>query len=118
MNANFVCLGFVLMLLGLFNAIFIGGFFKTAYKFTRSFISFIIAVFMVTGIGETLFHIPGLAALNAFGFEHTGLQICVFALVTIMFSALTLFSTRRTVRDFERIDLWRETESVNKALFI
>ena len=35
MNANLVYLGYVLLILGLFNLIFIGGFFKTAYKFAK-----------------------------------------------------------------------------------
>lgn len=75
MNANLVYLGFVLLILGLFNLIFLGGFFKTAYKFAKPFVTFIVAAFFVVGIGETLFHIPALSALNAFGFEHIGLQV-------------------------------------------
>ena len=73
MNANLVYLGFVLVILGLFNLIFVGGFFRTAYKFAKPFVMFIIAAFLVVGIGETLFHIPGLSALNAFGFNHIGI---------------------------------------------
>ena len=95
----------VLLILGLFNAIFVGGFFQTAYKFAKPFVKFIIAAFTVVGLGETLFHIPGLAALNAFGFAHMGLQLSVLALGILLFSGLTVLSKHRAMRNFERIDL-------------
>lgn len=105
MNANLVYLAFVLLILGLFNAIFVGGFFQTAYKFAKPFVKFILAAFAVVGLGETLFHIPGFAALNAFGFAHMGLQLSVLALGILLFSGLTVLSKHRAMRNFERIDL-------------
>ncbi len=105
MNANLVYLGFVLLILGLFNAVFVGGFFKTAYKFGKPFVIFIIAAFLIVGIGEILFHIPGLSALNAFGFTHIGLQMGVLAMGAILYALLTAISMKRAIRSFERIDL-------------
>jgi hypothetical protein len=105
MNANLVYLGFVLLILGLFNLIFIGGFFKTAYKFAKPFIAFIVAAFLVVGIGETLFHIPGLSALNAFGFQYIGLQVSIFTAGIAAFILLTAISIHRSVKNFEIIDL-------------
>ena len=105
MNANLVYLGFVLLILGLFNLIFVGGFFKTAYKFAKPFIIFTVVVFLVVGIGETLFHIPVLSALNAFGFTHIVLQVIVFLTGVILFSVLTAISIRRSIKNFEKIDL-------------
>lgn len=105
MNANFVYLGFVFLILGLFNLIFIGGFFKTAYKFAKSFVTFIVAAFLVVVIGETLFHIPALSALNAFGFTHISLQIGVLITGIIFFILLTAISLHRSIKDFEKIDL-------------
>ena len=105
MNANLVYLGFVLLILGLFNLIFIGGFFKTAYKFAKPFVTFIIVAFFVVGIGETLFHIPTLSALNAFGFTHIGRQISVFIAGVIAFTLLTATSMRQAIKNFEKIDL-------------
>lgn len=105
MNANLVYLGFVLLILGLFNLIFIGGFFKTAYKFAKPFVTFIIVAFFVVGIGETLFHIPTLSALNAFGFTHIGLQISVFIAGVIVFTLLTATSMQQAIKNFEKIDL-------------
>lgn len=105
MNANFVYLGYALVILGLFNLIFIGGFFRTAYKFARPFVTFIIAGFAVIAVGETLFHFPAFSALNAFGFEHIGLQVCALVTGVVLFALLTAFSLRRAVTDFEKIDL-------------
>lgn len=105
MNANLVYLGFVLLILGMFNAVFVGGFFRTAYKFGKPFVLFIIAAFLIVGVGETLFHIPVLSALNAFGFTHIGLQTGVLAAGAIIYALLTAVSKKRAIRCFERIDL-------------
>ena len=105
MNANLVYLGFVLVILGLFNLIFVGGFFRTAYKFAKPFVMFIIAAFLVVGIGETLFHIPGLSVLNAFGFNHIGIQLGVFAAGVVAFVLMSGFSIRQSIKNFEKIDL-------------
>lgn len=105
MNANFVYLGFVLLILGLFNLIFIGVFFKTAYKFAKPFVIFTIASFLVVGIGETLFHIPGLSSLNAFSFTHIGLQIGVLFTGAIIFIFLSVISLHWSIKNFEKIDL-------------
>ena len=105
MNANFFALGMALFLFGLFNLIFIGGFFKTAYKFGKPFVTHIIVTFIMIGIGEALHHIPGLEAVNAFGFAHFGLQFGLLALGAMAYIALTVISYRCACRNFERIDL-------------
>jgi hypothetical protein len=105
MNANLVYLGFVLLILGLFNLIFVGGFFKTAYQFARPFVAFIIAAFLVVGLGETLFRIPALSGLNAFGFEHIRLQASVLAAGIAAFALLTAVSMCQSLKNFEKIDL-------------
>lgn len=105
MNANLVYLGFVLLILGLFNMIFVGGFFKTAYKFAKPFTAFAAAAFVTAGIGETLFRIPKFSALNAFGFVHLGLQAGILMTGAVLYVLLTVISMSRAVKDFERIDL-------------
>ena len=92
MNANFFALGMALFIFGLFNLIFIGGFFKTAYKFGKPFVTHIIVTFIMIGIGEALHHIPGLEAVNAFGFAHFGLQFGLLALGAMAYIALTVIS--------------------------
>ena len=59
MNANFVFLGFALLVFGSFNLIFLGGFFKTAYYYGKPFVIFIIIFFVIVAIAEALHHIPG-----------------------------------------------------------
>lgn len=105
MNANFFALGGALLLFGLFNAIFLGGFFKTGYKLGKPFVVYIIAGFLVITVLEALHHIPGLEALNAFGFAHFGLQLALLLAGLLVFGLLTLLSYRRACRNFERIDL-------------
>lgn len=105
MNANLCYLGYALLIFGLFNALFVGGFFKTAYKLGKPFVAFIIAAFLVIGLGETLIHVPGLEAMNAFGFDNLGLQLGILCVGVVLFVALTFASMRKAVRDFELIDL-------------
>lgn len=105
MAANLVYLGFVLIIFGCFNLIFVGGFFKTAYKFGKPFVCFIIAAFLIVGMGETLFHIPGLEALGALGFEHLGTQLGALCLGIVLYIALTFVSMTKAAQDFETIDI-------------
>lgn len=105
MNANLVYLGFVLLILGLFNWIFVGGFFKTAYKLGKPFVAFILAAFAVTGLAETLFHIPVFSALNAFGFTHLALQASVLIGGLMAFVLLSAISMHRAIQNFQQIDL-------------
>lgn len=105
MNANPFALGVALLIFGLFNLVFIGGFFKTAYRFAGPFVSYIIICFVTLGIAEALHHIPGLEALNAFGFDCLPLQLALLASGVISFILLTFISYKRSCRRFERIDL-------------
>ena len=104
MNANPFFLGMALVIFGLFNLIFIGGFFKTAYKLSP-FVTYIIAVFLTIGAAEALHHVPGLEALNAFGFEHLPVQLSLLAGGIVIFILLTAVSYRISCARFEKIDL-------------
>lgn len=105
MNANGFALGLACLIFGLFNAVFVGGFFKTAYRFSGPFVAYILLSFLTVGIGETLHHIPGLGALNAFGTEHLGLQLSLLGIGLGAFLLLTAASCRKACRRFEAIDL-------------
>lgn len=105
MNANPFALGMALLIFGLFNFILIGGFFKTAYKFGKPFVIYIIAAFLTIGIGEALHHFPGLEMLNAFGFENIILQLGLFGIGALCYVLMTLFSYRNACEHFEIIDL-------------
>lgn len=105
MNANGFALGMACLIYGLFNAIFVGGFFKTAYKFGRPFVTYIVVCFLFIGIAETLWHFPALGALNAFGTEHFALQLALFLGGLALYALLTFLACRRACERFERIDL-------------
>ena len=105
MNANLFALGAALVLFGLFNWIFVAGFFKTAYKFARPFVTYIVAVFVMIGIFEALHHIPGLESLNAFGAEHLGLQLAMLCAGFVLFALMTGIAYHTACKRFETIDL-------------
>lgn len=105
MNANPFFLGTALILFGVFNVIFVGGFFKTGYKIGKPFILYMVAAFITIGIAETLHHIPGLEALNAFGFDEIFLQVILLLSGINVFSFMTYLAFRKATIDFEKIDL-------------
>ena len=105
MNANFFALGMALVIFGIFNLVFIGSFFKTGYKTGTPFIVYMVISFAIIGIAEALHHIPGLEALNAFGFEHFALQICTLTAGILFCIGATAISYRKSCYNFERIDL-------------
>lgn len=82
-----------------------GGFFKTAYKFARPFVTFIIVCFLVIFTAEALHHIPGLEKLNAFGTNEITIQLIMIVAGILIFLLVTVLSYRRACRQFERIDL-------------
>lgn len=105
MNANFFALGTACLIFGLFNWIFVGGFFKTAYRFARPFVTYLVVAFLVILIAEALHHVPGLEALNAFGTDGLGLQLGLLAGGLAGFLLITVLSCKRASARFEAIDL-------------
>lgn len=105
MNANPFALGAALFIFGLFNCIFLGGFFRTAYKLGRPFVTYIVTGFLAIAAFESLHHFPGLGWLNAFGTEQLARQTVLLAAGMAAFCVLTLFSYRTACRDFEVTDL-------------
>ena len=105
MNANFFALGAALFLFGLFNVIFVGGFFRTAYKTGVPFIVYSIVVFVCISLFETLHHIPGLSFFNAFATEEIGIQLMLFAAGAVLWGLMTVLSYRKACRNFEKVDL-------------
>ena len=105
MTANLFALGMALVIFGLFNWIFVGGFFKTAYKQGRPFVTYIICAFLTISVAEALHHFRGLEALNAFGTEHLGLQIILMLGGFLAFVLMTLLSYGKACGDLEKIDL-------------
>lgn len=105
MNANLFALGAALVIFGLFNLIFLGGFFKTAYKIGRPFVIYIIVGFVMIFVFEALHHVPGLEALNSFGTENMGLQMILLIAGAVLFIIMTGLSYKSACKNFEKIDL-------------
>ena len=61
--------------------------------------------FLLIGIAEALHHFPGMEALNAFGFDHIGLQLLTLLAGTVLYILLTVMSYNKACENFERIDL-------------
>ena len=93
MNANFAYLGWLLILFALFNSVFLGGFFRTAYGLGKPFILYSIAGFAVICLAEALHHFPGMAAMNS-QTEGFGMQLIVLVAGVLLSSpCLTAFSS-------------------------
>ncbi len=105
MTANPFALGMALLIFGLFNAVFIGGFFKYGFRFGRPFVFYAILAFTAIGIAESLHYFPGLGGLNAFTFDRPGLQLGLFFGTASAGLLLTLLSCRTACRNFEKTDL-------------
>ncbi len=105
MNANPFFLGVALLIFGLFNVIFLGGYFRTAWQLGKPFILYIIAAFLAISAAEALHHVPGMEALNAFGFEQIALQVSLLLGGAVLYLLMTWLSYRRACANFEKIDL-------------
>lgn len=105
MAANFTFLGFVFLIFTVFNVIFIGGFFKTAYAYGKPFIIFIIVNFTVIGIAEALHHFPGMAFWNAVSGDAIGIQVVFAVLAMFVYIGGTFLSCKVSQKRFELLDL-------------
>lgn len=105
MSANPLFLAFVLLIFLSFNSLFVGGFYRTAYKFSGPFIGFSAVTFLLIAVGETLHHIPGLSFLNAT--EGDALLVpCIILVLTVIFYIFgTYISCRKAQKTFEKIDI-------------
>ena len=85
--------------------LFVRGFFKTAYKFGKPFVSFTVVGFLVISLAESLRYIPGLEALNSLGFNNISIQLTGLMVGFIINVLLNYISYKYSVKSFERIDL-------------
>ncbi len=105
MAANLVYLAFVLLIFAAFNAIFIGGFFKTAYAIGKPFVIFIVINFIIIAIAEALHHLPGLDWIDTLDFSYAGGQTVILAAAAMIYTVVTVASCRISQNRFEKIDL-------------
>lgn len=104
MNANPLFLAFVLVIFGVFNIIFVRGFFKTAYIYGRPFIVFIVACFLIIGVGEAVHFFPNMQWINATALK----DVCGLWITTVLGGVLYVIATwlayKGSVRSFEKVD--------------
>lgn len=105
MNANQYYLGCVLLIYSLFNAMFIPGFFKTAYKFGKPFVGFIIASFVLIGVAETLHHLPGLTFLNGTDTMASPVMWAILAACAAIYIIVTIISSAAAQKRFALVDM-------------
>ena len=105
MNANLVYLGWLAVLFGLFNLIFVRGYFRTVYKLGKPFVLFTILGFLVVGAAEVLHHIPGLIWMNTTGFDHIGGQLACLSIGIALYCVMSLITLRFSIRNMEQLDL-------------
>ena len=103
MDANLVYLAYAALVFALFNVIFLGGFFRTGYKFGKPFVIFIIVTMLVVVIAEVLHHVPGLECLN--GNNDLGVQAAILAAGLAVYALATWASCRKSQQRFEKLDL-------------
>ncbi|MBR3438317.1 MAG: ABC-2 transporter permease [Clostridia bacterium] len=105
MNATPVFLAFVLLIYSAFNILFLGGFFKTAYKIGMPFLSFGIAVLIIVAVAESLPHIPALSFLRSPSGERLEIQCAALAAAAVFYCVSTAVSCKKAQNRFEKIDL-------------
>ncbi len=105
MNANPFFIGMAFLIFGMFNFIFVGGFFRTAYKFAKPFVTYIIICFLMIFAAEAVHYIPGLQIFNAFGTDHLSFQMSLLFCGAFLYFALTYISYKKACEDFDKIDL-------------
>ena len=105
MNATPLFLAFVLLIFTAFNVLFLGGFFRTAYKLGMPFLAFAVAAALLLICGEALHFIPALRFFNEPAGARLGLQFALLGIAAAGYALGTALSCRVSMARFERIDL-------------
>jgi ABC-2 type transport system permease protein len=107
MNTNFAFFGFVFVMYALFNAIFLPGFYKTAYKVgIPLFVAVIVSVVFAGAVEALMATVPFLREnLNAMGTGHMAGQLAVLVAGIGIFALLTFLGYRLSATRFEKVDL-------------
>ena len=103
MNANPVFLAWTLLIFTLFNVLFVGRFYQTAYKFGKPFVAFIVASLSAVFVAEALHHVPGLEFLNTS--KRLPLQLALMISALAVYVIAAALSCRAAQQRFERLDL-------------
>lgn len=107
MDGNYAFFGFVLISLGLFNVIFLPGYFTTGYRTGKPGVIGAIVFFLSYGVFELLVAlVPGAAdTLDTLDPAMAGPQLIVLVVGALVFGALTWVAHRQSVSRFDRVNL-------------
>lgn len=107
MSGNYAFFGIALISIGLFNLVFLPGYFSTGYKTGRPGGLAAITFFVSYGAFELLINvIPGVSeVLDTLDPADAGPQLGVLAVGALVYLALTAGSYRLSVRRFDRVNL-------------
>jgi len=106
-EANAAFLGFGLIMLALFNIVFLPMFYKTANKIGLPFLVSSIVLFFYIVIMEVLLRIVPFMSnyCDTMAPEAFGMQLIPLALGIVIYSAVTFFAYKRSAKHFEKLDL-------------
>lgn len=102
MRADLYALSLALIIFALFNFVFIGGFFRTAYNIGLPFFLYSVSAFIVIALGEAISHLPFMVLFDDIWGDA---ELASLLAGCILYSLITLLSYRISVRRFERVDL-------------
>lgn len=106
-EANVAFFGLSLIMLGIFNLVFVAEYYKTGYKIGIPFIKASIIIFFYIAIAEILLRvIPYLSKYcDSISKEDLIMQIPVLILGIVFYSIITVISYKKAVKCFEKLDL-------------
>ena len=106
-EANVAFFGLSLIMLGIFNLVFVAEYYKTGYKIGISCIKASIIIFFYIAIAEILLRvIPYLSKYSdSISKEDLIMQIPVLILGIVFYSIITVISYKKAVKCFEKLDL-------------
>lgn len=105
-DANVALFGAVLLIFGVFNAVSLPAFYKTAVRVGRSFLLAIIPTAVLMALVEALSHFPVVGPyLDAVDAAGQVRQLPVLAAGAAAFALLSWLAFRRAAKNYERVDL-------------
>lgn len=103
-EANVAFFGFSLIMLALFNSVFLNEYFKTAYKVGKAFIFGSIAVAVFVGLAETADHLP-LIGDYLEGAQGQLVQLPLLFVGIAVFTVSFFITNRQCAKKYEKVDL-------------
>ena len=102
---NVAYFGFGLMILAVFDFVFLTQFYKTAYKVGRAFALAMVPEIILILAMETASHIPALSWIDGTSAPELVMQLPILAAGVIIYAAGLLAAYRISARRFESVDV-------------